>query len=132
MLIVVHNVPGVDVQELDTSPAGARVGLIGIGSYHAEYVAECIEHTAADDEAILDEEVALGWVLSLVGGLNDEMPNLLCQLEIRHDDFWPVLKIFTEDECFTKPVGIDFLCSMIGLPGLRSRDDISPLGGSSS
>jgi hypothetical protein len=91
--MVVREVHGVDVQELDTSPASTRVGLIGIGSYHAEYVAECIEHTTADDEAILDEEVTLGWVLSLVGGLNDEMPNLVCQLEIRHDEFWPVLKI---------------------------------------
>jgi hypothetical protein len=46
---------GVDVQKSDTSPASTRVGLIGIGSYHAEYVAERIEHTAADDEAILDK-----------------------------------------------------------------------------
>jgi hypothetical protein len=68
----------VDLQKLDTSPASARIGLIGIGSYHAEYVAECIYHTAAYDEAILDKQVTVGGVLSLVRGLDDEMPNLVC------------------------------------------------------
>lgn len=85
MLIIVRKVHGVDGQKLDTSPASTWVGPIGIDSYYAEYVAECIEHTAADDEAILDEEVTLGRVLSLVGGLNDKMPNLVCELEMRHD-----------------------------------------------